>query len=297
MRVAILADIHGNLPALEAVLDDIDRHHVERVVVNGDLVNRAPEGVAVVRRLLELGAELTLGNHDDLMRALTERDPQLPHAFHHDPFWEANRWCARALAGAGLLPQLLAAPMTVRIAPHGAPSLLISHGSPRHFREGYGRHLSDALLSEIAEMHPADVYIGSHTHHPMRKRWGRLTVLNTGAVGVPFNRDGRAQYLLLELVDGAWQATFRRVAYDVAQTLASFERGDYLQRGGLLARLFHDEIRDARSYLVPYQMWATEQGAALGEASWERFVAAHPERFGPVAPWPRGSASMPPEGD
>jgi len=295
VRVAVLADIHGNLPALEAVLADTERQAVDRLIVNGDLVNRAPDGVAVVERVLDAGAELTLGNHDDLMRALTERDPALPDAFHDDPFWEANRWCARELADAGVLEPLVAAPMTVRIAPPGAPSVLISHGSPRHFREGYGRHLSAAVLSEIAAMHPADVYVGSHTHQPLRRRWGHLSVINTGAVGVPFNRDGRAQYLLLELREGTWSATFRRVAYDHARALAAFERDGYLERGGLLARLFRDEIRDARSYLVPFQMWATERGERLGEESWGRFSDANPERFGPVAAWPHESAAVDPE--
>jgi predicted phosphodiesterase len=294
VRVAILADIHGNLSALEAVLDDVERHHADRVVVNGDLVNRAPDGVAVVERVRAVGADLTLGNHDDLMRALVERDDDIPDAFHDDPFWEANRWCARELATSGALETLCAAPMTVRIAPAGAPSVLISHGSPRHFREGYGRYLSAEMVSEISEMHPADVLVGSHTHHPMLKRWGRVTVMNTGAVGVPFNRDARAQYLLLDLVAGAWRPTFRRVAYDVSAALAAFGRGDYLERGGLLARLFHDEIRDARSYLVPYQMWAAERGEALGETSWERYAALHPERFEPTQPWPLETASVPP---
>ncbi len=296
MRVAILADIHGNLPALEAVLVDVAAHRVDRVVVNGDLVNRGPDGVAVVRRVRALGAELTMGNHDDLMRALIERDASLPEAFHVEPFWEANRWCARALARCEALAALRAAPMTVRIAPPGAPSVLVSHGSPRHFREGYGPHLDDEVVSEINQMHPADVFVGSHTHQPMLRRWGRLTVINTGAVGVPFNRDGRAQYLLLELVDGAWNPTFRRVAYDQEAALAAFERDGYLADAGLLARLFRDEVRDARSYLVPYQMWATAQGEPLGEESWARFVARHPERFGPIAPWPRESASVAPPG-
>ena len=294
MRVAILADIHGNLPALEAVLSDVERQQVDRVVVNGDLVNRAPGGVAVVQRVTALGADLTLGNHDDLMRALVERDGTIPEAFHSDPFWEANRWCARALADAGALERVASAPMTVRIAPPGAPSVLVSHGSPRHFREGYGPYLGVEVLSEISEMHPADVLVGSHTHQPMLKRWGPLTVINTGAVGVPFNRDGRAQYLLLDLVDGAWRPTFRRVAYDVQSALDAFGQHDYLERGGLLARLFRDEIRDARSYLVPYQMWAAETGEALGEISWERYAARHPERFGSVEPWPRESASVAP---
>ena len=296
MRIAILGDIHGNLPALEAVLDDVSVHQADRVVVNGDLVNRAPDGVAVVRRVRELGAELTLGNHDDLMRALVERDASLPEAFHRDAFWEPNRWCARALARNETLAALRAAPMTVRIAPPGAPAVLVSHGSPRHFREGYGSELSDETVSEICEMHPAEVLVGSHTHQPLLRRWGRVTVVNTGAVGVPFNRDGRAQYLLLDLVDGTWRPTFRRVAYDLSAALAAFERGDYLARGGLLARLFRDEVRDARSYVVPYQMWAAAQGEELGEASWARFRERFPERFGPVDPWPSESASVAPPG-
>jgi predicted phosphodiesterase len=292
VRIAILGDIHGNLPALEAVLDDASAQRADRMVVNGDLVNRGPDGVAVVRRVRELGAELTLGNHDDLMRALVERDASLPEAFHVDPFWEPNRWCARALARSETLAALRAAPMTVRIAPLGAPAVLVSHGSPRHFREGYGTDLSDAAVSEICEMHPAEVLVGSHTHQPLLKRWGRVTVINTGAVGVPFNRDGRAQYLLLDLVDGAWRPTFRRVAYDVSEALAAFERGDYLARGGLLARLFRDEVRDARSYVVPYQMWAAAHGEELGEASWARFEERFPERFAPVTGWPEVTASV-----
>ncbi len=294
VRVAILADIHGNLPALEAVLEDAAEHHVDRVIVNGDLVNRCPDGAAVVRRVTELGAELTLGNHDDLVRSLADGNGDLPSAFRHEPFWEANRWCARELSRAGALAPLRTAPLTVRIAPPGAPSVLVSHGSPRHYREGYGRYLSDAVVSEIHEMHPADLLIGSHTHEPMLRRWGRVTLINTGAVGVPFNRDGRAQYLLLELGDGSWRPTFRRVAYDVEATLAAFERDDYLEAGGLLARLFRDEVRDARSYLVPYQMWASERGEVLGEASWQRFQALHPERFTPVVPWPSESTSVVP---
>ena len=140
-------------------------------------------------------------------------------------------------------------------------------------------------------MHPADVLVGSHTHWPLRHRWGRYQVLNTGAVGVPFNGDGRAQYLWLTLENGAWTATFRRVAYDVREALAAYASRGYLEAGGLLARLFRDEVRDARSYLVPFQMWAEAQGASLDEAGFAAFRAARPERFGPPRAWPTVTAS------
>jgi predicted phosphodiesterase len=292
MRLAVLADVHGNLPALEAVLADAERHAVDELVVNGDLVNRGPEGAAVVARLLETGARLTLGNHDDLMRMLADADDALPDEFHRAPFWRANRWCAEELGRAGRLDVLRALPMTARVRPEGAPGVLIAHGSPRHYREGIGPRSSDATLSEILEMHPTDVLVGSHTHVPLHRRWGRTLVLNSGAVGSPFNGDGRAQYLWLTLHEGAWRPEFRRVAYDVDAALAAYETSGYLEHGGLLARLFRDEVRDARSYLVPFQMWAETSGEALDEAAFARFRRARPDRFGPVPPWPATTASV-----
>lgn len=294
VRIAVLADVHGNLPALEAVLADAEQHAVDELIVNGDLVNRGPQGSAVVARLTALGARLTLGNHDDLMRMLVDRDPALPEEFHDAPFWRANRWCAAELERAGRLDALRALPMTTAVRPSGAPRVLVAHGTPRHYREGLGRRSSDATLSEILEMHPTDVLVGSHTHQPMERRWGRTLVLNSGAVGSPFNGDGRAQYLWLTLEGGAWRAEFRRVAYDLRASLEAYETSGYLEAGGLLAQLFRDEVRDARSYLVPFQMWAGTSGEDLNEAAFERFRAARPDRFGPVAGWSDATASVAP---
>lgn len=291
MRIAVIADVHGNLPALEAVLADAERHAVDRYVINGDAVNRSPQGAEVLQRLGQLDAECTLGNHDDLLRRLIDDDPSLPFDFRHGAFWRANRWCADDLVAAGSLDVVRSWPMSVRIDVPGAPRLLIAHGSPRHYREGYGRQLTDEVISEILEMHPADVLVGSHTHRPLHRRWGRHEVLNTGAVGVPFNGDGRAQYLWLTLRDGVWVPAFRRVAYDVDAAVAAFGTRGYLEAGGLLARLFRDEVRDARSYLVPFQMWAKAHQVALGDEGFERFRRAQAERFGPVTPWPQRTSS------
>ena len=294
MRIAVLADVHGNLPALEAVLADVAAHGVDRIVVNGDVVNRAPQGAAVMARLAALRVDHTLGNHEDLLLRLHADDPTLPRALRRSRFWFANRWCAAELQRAGWLPRMAAWPNTVRIEERGAPSLLIAHGSPRHHREGFGPHLPDATISEIVQMHPADVLIGSHTHAPLRRRWGRYLILNTGAVGVPFNGDGRAQYLLLTLRRGEWETAFRRVSYPIDEALRAFHATGYLSAGGLLATLFHDEVRDARSYLVPYQMWAESRGFPLGERSFTRFRALHPQRFAPVASWPADSDEVEP---
>lgn len=288
--LAVLADVHGNLPALDAVVRDVARSGAERTIVNGDMVNRGPEGVAVMERLAETGWTMVLGNHDDLMRLWVERDPSLPSSWFHDPFWRSTGWCAERLAEAGWMERLAGLPLTVAIEPNDGPRVLISHGSPRHYREGYGSYLADEAISEIVEMHPYDVLVGSHTHRPLERRWGRHLVLNSGAVGTPFNGDPRAQYLLLHLRDDGWRPEFRRVPYDRAAALSAYETSGYLEAGGLSAWLYWLEAATARSYLVPFLMWSEERGVARDAAGWARFRT---ERAGRItAPDEEGEAVL-----
>lgn len=283
MKVAILADVHGNLPALEAILDDLSRQDVDRVVVNGDLVNRGPASVEVVERLFSSGFECTLGNHDDLMRKWVQRD-DLPSTWFEDPFWRATGWCAERLAAAGWIAPLTSLPMSIRIAPGEGPTLLISHGSPRHYREGYGRHLTDAAVREIVETYDGDVLVGSHTHRPMQRASGRVAVFNTGAVGTPFNGDTRAQYLILELQQGRWEPEFRAVTYDRDAALEAFETSGFLSEGGLSARIFYFELLFARAYLMPFLKWTETHGRVRDDDAWDEFRELFAERFQHVDP-------------
>lgn len=281
MRLAVLADIHANRYALEAVLADVAAQGVEQLVVNGDLVNRGPDNLAVLERLWPLGCLKTLGNHEDLMLKWSVRAPDLPASWFGDPFWRATAWSAAQLEAAGWLPELATLPMMHWLEFAPGTSLLIAHGSPRHYREGLSERLPDEMLSEILQMHPADVLVGSHTHSAMLRRWGQHLVLNTGAVGAPFDGDPRAQYLVLELRGGRWRAEFRRVAYDRRPALEAFETSGLLEEGGLSAHIFKLELQNARSYLTPFWMWSEEQGLPQDWASWERFQQAFPARFRP----------------
>ncbi len=286
VKLAIVADIHANVRALDAVRADLDGEAPDRVVVNGDMVNRGPNNLAVLERLEQSGWERTLGNHDDLMRKWVDKDPDLPTAWFDDPFWDGTAWSAERLDAAGRIDPLRELPMEIRVDVDGAPSVLVTHGSPRHYREGYGRYLSDHEFSEIAQMHPADVYVGSHTHQPMRRSWGRYRIYNTGAVGTPFNGDPRAQYLILELRDGAWVARFRRVPYDREAALDDFESSDYLDEGGLSARIFYEETRFARSFYTPFVMWTEREELPQDASTWATFRERYAHRVGTPSPMP-----------
>ena len=279
MKIAILADIHGNLPALEAVLADLAEQAVDRVVVNGDMVNRGPRGGDVMRRLADEDVAYTLGNHDDLMRKWVDRADDLPAEWFDDPFWRATGWCAERLDREGWIDVLRDLPLTLEVADPEAGDVLVSHGSPRHYREGYGRYLDERAMGAIVEHHPASVFVGSHTHRPLARRWGGRTFLNTGAVGTPFNGDPRAQYLVLTSESGRWQPEFRAVPYDRDDALAAFHDTGFLDEGGLSARIFYAELLHARSYLTPFQMWAERRGVTCDEASWTRYRKEFADRF------------------
>lgn len=278
VRIAVLADIHGNLPALEAVLDDIEGLAVDRVIVNGDSVNRGAQSVEVARLLATRDHEATLGNHDDLMLMAVAEDPTLGDTLV-DPFWASIRVTAAKLEAGGYLANVRSLPMTIRVAVPGAPTLLVSHGSPRHYREGYGPSLTPEVISEIVDECPADVLIGSHTHRPHLQRWARYTVLNTGSVGAPFNGDPRAQYLVLELRGGAWVPEFRRVPYDLAGAVAAYATSGLLEEGGLSGHIFRSELVHARSYMVPFLMRCEEGRLERSWRGWEEYQELSAARF------------------
>lgn len=279
MRIAIFADIHGNLPALEAVLEDLDRQGVDRVVVNGDSVNRGPENAAVMYTLAGIQHTATLGNHDDVMLMVADRRDVDVDPWYLDPFWRSAKLAAEDVQAAGYLDAIRAMPMTLRIDEPGAPSLLVCHGSPRHYREGFGIHTTPEVISEITQEHPADVLVGSHTHQPYQATWGRYTVLNTGSVGSPFNGDPRAQYLILTLTGGKWVPEYRRVPYDRSRAVAAYERTGMIANGGLSATIFREELRHARSFIVPFLMWCEEEKWDRTPERWEEYKRMRPSRF------------------
>lgn len=307
MRVAVLSDIHANLPALGAVLADLQQVGPDLVVVNGDFVNRGPSNRAVIERLWEFEAEqgrvwFTLGNHDDLVLKWARQDPSLADLYG-DPLFTPAGWAAAQLEQAHL-DWIDTLPFQVTLGAGGAAGLersegigqrvflRVTHGSPRHYREGYDDHQSLDVLTEIAQEYPARLLVGSHTHRPFMYPLETSLFLNSGAVGAPFNGDTRAQYLVLEtgetpaatslargLEPRAVQVDFRQIPYDLASALRDFQTSGLLEEGGLGARIFQLETRLARSFLTPFWIWTSKQGLPRDEESWKLFQATFPERF------------------
>ncbi len=276
MKYAVISDIHANIYALEAVLNDLEKRRVDQIVVNGDLVNRGPGNLAVLERLQQLDCVFIMGNHDDLIRLWSTRDPQLPAQWLDDPFWAAIDYTVKEIADAGWIDFLATMKMEHRIELQDLPQILITHGSPRHYRDGYAPYSPPEMFAHVVANFPTDIYIGSHTHRPWQMELHDKTFLNTGAVGTPFNRKPQAQYLILENCESLWHFEFCQVDYDRQAALAAFSGNGFLENGGVSGTIFYQELKYSRPIFDPFWRWAEKEKIAKDWQAWETFLAAFP---------------------
>ncbi|HYM39323.1 MAG TPA: metallophosphoesterase family protein [Thermoplasmata archaeon] len=210
MRIALLADIHSNLPALEAVLRDVEAVGVYQIWVAGDLVGYNPWPNQVLAILRERKVRAIRGNHD---RAALSGDT----SWFNELAAAAVRWTRIVLtpASVGYLTSL---EDRVRVAlPDGTVAMY--HGSPRNDDEYVMPWAADEALVKVAA---APFVILGHTHVPMAfsTRYGIL--VNPGSVGQPRDRDPRAAWALLETATGGVEQ--RRVPYDIGKVIAEIHK-------------------------------------------------------------------------
>jgi len=234
MRLAVLADVHGNLPALEAVLDDIHRHTVEGIIVAGDHI-ALPHANETIRLLRSLGSWMIRGNSDDNLLRYDAGDA--PKAWRTSRQFGLLRWAHRHL-NKDLMEYLKSLPEQRVIEMAGAAPIRVVHGSPRDPSEGLSPDWDlptlDLALAQTQEL----VLICGHTHIPWKfERDGKLA-LNPGAVCGPLNGDTRAQYAIMTWQDDRWQVKHCAVPYDLNRMRTIFQESGLLEEGGALARAF-----------------------------------------------------------
>ena len=205
MRTLIVSDIHGNLPALEAVLATPEAQGCDRIVSLGDHVSFCAQSRAVHERLASLGAAMLLGNHEE---RLTRPDDAEFTAYN----WAPMRWTAQQMTGIDL--QL---PTDLQLGP-----VLMTHGTP-----GDPYHLvHPPELPQVLETLPEGVtlLLSGHNHHRWDVQHSGRRAINPGSVGMAEDGTGSvAPFAVLELTDGRPPLITRHeVPYDVQATLRAF---------------------------------------------------------------------------
>jgi predicted phosphodiesterase len=206
MRVAALYDIHGNLPALEAVLNELREAAVDQVVVGGDVVV-GPMARETLQRLLDfpIPAQFIYGNAEVavLQQMAGTTPPRVPEQYR-----PAIQWTAEHVAD--YQATLASWPLTVRLRVEGLGDVLFCHATPRNEDECFTRLTPEDHLLPICDGLGASVIVCGHTHMQFDRTVGRTRVLNAGSIGMPFGDPGADWLLLGPDVD------FRHTDYDLA---------------------------------------------------------------------------------
>jgi predicted phosphodiesterase len=221
-RIAALYDIHGNLPALEAVLRDVRGAGVDQIVVGGDVLP-GPMPCESLAALLDLDVPLAfiIGNGD--------REVIAPTGVVPEAYRESMQWNAAQLAD-GDAARLAGWPLTVRKSVEGIGEVLFCHATPRNDVEIFTRLTPDAPLLPIFGTLPVALAVCGHTHMQFDRTIGSVRVVNAGSVGMPFGEPG-AYWLLL-----GPDVQLRRTDYDLTEAAARIRATSYPKADEFAAR-------------------------------------------------------------
>jgi len=297
MRVAVLADVHGNLPALEAVLQDISRHSPDYVVAAGDLALRGAHPAEVVDLLKDRCHALLMGNTDCYLAgnylggAYRERDHWKTELLH----WTRDRLGEERVRLLGSLP------FSTRYSPRRGQDLFICHANPRNLEDSIEPTLDDNTLRRFLSHVEASAVAFGHLHFPYRRRLGRVMVADVASAGIPRDGDLRPAWGLFTFNNRGWRVQIRRVRYAVRHATQSLQQlkvpgASLLIHKMLEARYRHhallSEAARKHSGLPPHQPYLKPPPWAKGLRP-----AGHANPLGaPALPSPLGLQPAPPPG-
>jgi putative phosphoesterase len=219
LTIALVADIHGNLAAFDAVLDALKAEPPDQIVCLGDVAATGPQPSEVLRRLRELSCPVVMGNADaellDVAPPGSETDEESRRIA------DIDRWCAAQLGDADRA-FLASFQPTVEISLGEESRLLCCHGSPRSYDDVILATMPDEELEAMIAGHDAAIIAGGHTHIRMLRAYRGREVINPGSVGLAYQffPDGSvrvppwAEFAMLSQAEaGVVRADFRRVPY------------------------------------------------------------------------------------
>ena len=222
MRIAVITDIHGNLPALDAALAGIDAIGVDGIYCGGDLVGYGPYPNEVCALIDDRDIPTIYGNYDYAI-ARDLNDCGCAYVTPHDRElgqrsidWTLAQTNARSKAFMGELPFDLRFDM-------GSQRVRLVHGSPRKVNEYLFEDKPESLYNRLAASADCEVLIFGHTHKPWIRTYAGVQFVNCGSVGKPKDGDPRGALAILELVNGCVEASIQRVPYDAAGVARELE--------------------------------------------------------------------------
>lgn len=233
-QIAVFSDVHANLPALNAVLQDIDARHITEIYCLGDLVDFAPWPNEVIATIRERQIPTVMGNHDDRVAFDRPVTPMAKHGLEEQQAREAGIALSKAQTGEDNKAWLRDLPFSLRVEfcdDVGAKNLLLVHASANTIHQYvYPEHSEQALVA-MCQANEVDGMLMGHTHCAYVRNintdsGNTLLIGNTGATGRIKAGEPLATYMIVTFAEGNMSADIVNVEYNVVDVASAIARSD-----------------------------------------------------------------------
>jgi predicted phosphodiesterase len=229
MRLALIADIHGNLVALDTVLQELAQETMDQIVCLGDVAALGPQPHEVIDRLRGLQCPVIVGNTDAWLLA-----PPGARTSDSETLRTITAWCAEQLTPEDRAYLHTFVPL-LQLPLDDGKTVLCYHGSPRSFDDVISSVTSESTIQQMLAGHSATIMVGGHTHIQMVRRYEDAHLVNAGSVGLPGVNAGSpelprnrhvqwAEYGVITMEAGRVSIELRRTPLDRTAVLSAGQR-------------------------------------------------------------------------
>ena len=227
IRLAVLADVHSNLAALDACLSDAKRFRVQCYLFAGDLISDWHQPEEVLDRIERISEHVIRGNREEIMK--NRRSGAFAEIWNRYDQFASLAWTYQTLSTEAL-DYLEALPGQMHIPVNDLYSIRMVHGSVFRTEELLPMRDGDAAVKPSLEAIRENVLIFAHTHEQWQTTVDGKLAVNPGSVGVHFNKKRGAEYCILEFSPYSVNVIFRQVPYDLAKYAAAFCKTDLYEK-------------------------------------------------------------------
>ena len=247
MRLAVIADIHGILPALDAFFEDISNEQIEGIIVAGDMI-AGPQSNEVIKRLQQYRTWMIRGNQENyILNLASGKAPAWQYSCKQ---WNFIRWTYENI-DKNVMQFFHSLPEQYSLQLPGKDAICIVHGSPASVTELIYPDVDTLKFDQRLGSVPEPCVVFGHTHESWIKNRNGKIALNPGSLSMSFQGEHYGTYAILEWTKQGWKGALRKLFYDFALVRKAYIETGLLAKGDVISRCCLISMETGINYLPP----------------------------------------------